>query len=451
MAHSNWSDVVASDNKQPSLRYAWYVVFVLMICYTLSFVDRQILAFLVGPIKRDLGVSDTQIGLLQGLAFAIFYTLLGIPIGWLADRMNRRNVIAIGVVFWSIMTALGSAVKSYAGLFGVRIGVGVGEATLAPAAMSLVSDYFPKDKLSSALSVYSMGILIGSGIASIVGGTVAGAVASMPPVDVPILGTIAAWQLTFLIVGLPGLLIALLVFTIREPIRQGLMQMKSATAHLTVSEITAQLRARWQSVLGVSLAMAFQAMANYVLILWGPEFFRREYDWSRPQTGLVLGLITLTFGCIGLFVGGRLSDGWLKQGKVDAPLRVGLIGVIGVGLTLVPATLVGNASLTVALLVPALFFLGLPIGSAYASLQMIFPNQVRGVVSAILIFILNIGGLGLGPLLPGVFNDYLFHDEAMLGQSMALTVGLASTLGAILFYVTCAPYRRHYMQMHAAT
>ncbi|HTE39404.1 MAG TPA: MFS transporter [Steroidobacteraceae bacterium] len=434
--------------QQSKNRYAWFVVFILMVCYTLSFVDRQILAFLVGPIKRDLGVTDTQIGLLQGFAFALFYTFLGVPIGWLADRMNRRNIIAIGVVFWSIMTALGSAVRTYAALFGVRIGVGVGEATLAPAAMSLVADYFPKDKLSSALSVYSMGILIGSGIASIVGGIVAGAVATMPPVEVPVLGAVAAWQLTFLVVGLPGLLVAFLVFAIREPLRQGLLKAGNATVQLSIGEIVAQLRARWQSVVGVSLAMAFQAMANYVLILWGPEFFRREYDWARPKVGLVLGLITLTFGCIGLFVGGRLSDRWLKEGKVDAPLRVGMIGVIGVGCTLVPATLVGVPALTVAFLVPALFFLGLPIGSAYASLQMIFPNQVRGVVSAVMIFILNMGGLGLGPLLPGIFNDYLFKDEAMLGASMALTVGMASVLGAVLFYITRAPYRRHYNAMH---
>ncbi len=432
-----------------NLRYAWYVVFVLMLCYTLSFVDRQILAFLVGPIKRDLHVSDTQIGLLQGLAFVIFYTFVGIPMGRMADKSNRRNIIAVGVVFWSLMTSMGSIAKSFWSLTCARFGVGVGEATLAPSAFSLISDYFPKEKLSTALSVYSMGILIGSGLALIVGGMVVGAVSNMPPVDLPVLGTVAAWQLTFLVVGLPGLLFALLLYTVREPVRRGLtLHADGQVKAIGFNEAFAEIAKRWSAVAGVSLAMACQAMANYALIAWGPTFFDRVYHWSKADTGLALGLITLSFGCVGLFFGGRLSDRWLRRGIWEAPLRVGFIGVVGVGCTLVPAMLVSDVKITIALLLPALFFLGLPIGSAYASLQLIFPNQVRGMVSAVLIFILNIGGFGLGPLLPGVFNDYVFHNEGMIGESIALTVALASAVGAVLFFVTFAPYRRHYLAIH---
>jgi MFS family permease len=440
-----------SKGERASLAYAWYVVVVLMLCYTLSFIDRQILAFLVGPIKRDLHVSDTQIGLLLGLYFAVFYTVLGIPLGWMADRMNRRNIIVVGVVSWSLMTALGSVARNFGTLALARMGVGVGEATLAPAASSLITDYFPKEKLSTALSVYAVGILLGSGLAQIVGGAVSGAVATEPPMDLPLIGTVAAWQVTFLIVGLPGILVAALAMTIREPARRGLIKTEEGVAaRLRLGQIISQLGTRWQSLVGVALAMACQGMGNYAFNFWGPEFFIRTHGWNRAQIGLTLGLITLTAGCAGLVSGGVMADRWLKQGRLDASLRVGLIGMIGGGFTLVPAMLVSDASLTVMLLIPALFFLGLPLGSTYASLQLIVPNQVRAIVAAIMIFILNLGGLGLGPLLPGLFNDFFFKSEAMIGRSIALTVGVAFTVGAIIFALTCAPYRRHYAENNLA-
>ncbi|MGH9937465.1 MAG: MFS transporter, partial [Blastocatellia bacterium] len=224
VAETNQASAATSQTTESSLKYAWYVVFVLMVCLTLSFIDRQILSLLVGPIKRDLGISDTRIGLLQGLAFALFYTLMGLPVGWLVDRYSRRTIIAAGVFFWSLMTALCAVAGNFWSLFAARLGVGVGEATLGPAAMSLTSDYFPKEKLGGALSVYAMGIFIGSGLALIVGGTVVSAVAGMPAVTLPIIGEIASWRLTFLIVGAPGLLVGLLVYTVREPLRRDLLR-----------------------------------------------------------------------------------------------------------------------------------------------------------------------------------------------------------------------------------
>ncbi|MCI0489999.1 MAG: MFS transporter, partial [Blastocatellia bacterium] len=213
------ASVDESKASEPSLRYAWYVVIILMVCYTLSFIDRQILSLLVKPIQRDLGINDTEMGLLQGAAFGIFYTLLGLPMGWLADRISRRNLIAVGVFFWSLTTALCAVAKSFGSLFFARMGVGVGEATLAPSAFSMISDYFPKERLGTALSVYAMGIFIGSGLANIVGGTVVGSVVDMPAVDLPVIGTIASWRLTFLIVGLPGILVGLLLYSARHGLK----------------------------------------------------------------------------------------------------------------------------------------------------------------------------------------------------------------------------------------
>jgi MFS family permease len=428
-----------------NIGYSWYVVIVLMVIYTLSFIDRQILAFLVGPIRADLQISDTAMGLLGGFAFAIFYTLLGLPMGRLADSRSRRGLIAIGLVFWSLMTAVCSLAKSFGGLFLARIGVGVGEATLAPSAFSLISDYFPKDKLARALSVYSMGILIGSGLANIVGGAVVQAVLKTPTVDVPLLGTMAAWRLTFLIVGLPGIAIALLLLTVREPPRRNaLLDAQGNAVRLNMRETVDQIKLRGGTILLIAFGMACQSLCNYGIGFWGPPFFARIHQWSPGQAGMVLGLATIIGGCAGLLVGGTMCDRWLKRGMREAPLRVCVIGVFFAGISLLAAFSVDNAMLTAAFLVPAFFFMGFPIGSSFASLQFIVPNQVRGVASAFMLFILNMGGMGLGSFLPGFFNDYLFGDGLAIGKSLVLTFGLASVIGVILFRASFAPYRRHY-------
>ncbi|MDX2033748.1 MAG: MFS transporter [Blastocatellia bacterium] len=420
---------------ETSLRYAWYVAIVLMACNTLSFIDRQILGLLVTPIKLELGISDTRIGLLQGLAFGIFYTLLGMPMGRIADRGSRRMLITAGIVCWSVMTALSAGARSFWTLFAARMGVGVGEATLSPSAFSLLSDYFPKEQLGKALSIFSMGVFFGSGLALIVGGLIIGAVGS--------------WRLTFLIVGLPGLLAGLLVYTIREPARKNLL--RTADGHvsrLSFAEVVEQVELRWQSVAGICLGFAFQALCNYAQQAWLPTFFIRVHGWAPRQAGLTLGIMSLATGLLGAYLGGGLCDHWQQRGRADAPLRVGVLATACAGLFFSLAMAMPALNMQLVLLVPAFFFLAMPIGSSYASLQLILPNQVRGQVGALQVFTLNLGGLILGPFLPGFFNDYLFKDAKMIGWSLALTVGLASLLSAILFRVTWTPYRRHYAEMH---
>jgi MFS family permease len=434
--------------RYPSRRFAWYAVVVLTICYTFSFIDRLILAFLVGPLKADLHLSDTQIGLLLGLAFAIFYAILGVPMGFVADRTNRRNLIIVGVLLWSLMTTFGSVAGSFATLALARMGVGVGEATLAPAAFSMIADYFPKERLSSALSVYAMGIQIGAGLALMVGGLVVQAVMHLPDVSVPVFGSMAAWRVTFLIVGIPGALIAALLATVREPVRRRLAASSATRPMQSVRRVVAELRARWQSASGVSIIMACQAMSNYAFGSWTPAYFERIHHWPKSHAGLVLGALTLGCGCVGLFCGGRLSDRWLKRDVHEAPLRVGLVSLVGVAITLVPAMLTPSAGWTIALLIPAVFFLALPIGCSYASIQMIFPNEVRGAVSAVMLLVLNLFGLTLGTLLPGLLDDRLFHNDQMLGASIAITAGIASSIGAVTALVTFAPYRRDFAAMH---
>jgi MFS family permease len=434
----------------PSHRVAWYTVFVLMVCYTLSYADRQILAFLVGPMKHDLAISDTDVGLLQGVLFAAVYTGFGVPFGVMADRLSRRNIIAFGVVVWSLATSLASVTRTFGSLAVARMGVGIGEATLSPCAFSMIADSFPKERLSSALSVYTMGIQLGSGLALIIGGLVAQAVSHMAPVSLPLAGTIAPWRLTFLIVGVPGLAIAFLLFTVREPARQALLtDSAGVAAPLGLAAAFKQIRRRGRSTVGLALIISCQATCNYALLFWSPTFFERMHHWPKDRAGLVLGVTTLACGCLGLLVGGRLSDRWHERGLVDAPLRVGLLSLVGLAVTLVPATLVHTAIGTVVLLVPAVFCIGLPIGCGYAGLQMIFPNQARGFVSSLVILAVALIGLAFGSTLPGLLNDHLFHDESKIGYSMSITVALACVLGIAAVVATLAPYRADYRAVHS--
>ena len=439
----------SEPESKKGLAYEWYVVGALTSLYTLSFVDRTILGLLIGPIKKELGISDTQVGLLTGVAFSIFYTLVGLPMGRLVDSKNRRNLIVAGLIVWCFFTSVGSLTKSYLTLFLARIGVGVGEASLSPAAYSMIADYFPKRLLGVALSIFYMGVFLGSSLALLVGGMVVQALSRIPTIDLPLLGTIASWRATFLLVGLPGFLFVLLVYTIREPQRRDLIKSAAGGTDLPLREAFEQIKMRWSSLLGLGFAMVFQSGCAYALISWGPQFFQRIHGWNAAESGRALAGILLVFGCGGMFLGGKLSDRWLRNGMIHSPLRVGVIGAIGATVFLAPAFAMSDPTTTRILAAIGLFFCALPMGISVAALQRIFPNQVRGQISAFFLFILNLGGYPLGTLLPGVFNNYFFHDEKMLGPSMSLTIGICGLLMALLFAITIRPYKRHYQMMAA--
>ncbi len=438
------ADVTAAEGAAParSSRYAWYVVIVLMAAYTLSFIDRQILSLLVEPIKRELGASDTQIGLLQGLAFALFYTLLGLPMGWIVDRFNRRNLIVAGVALWTLMTAACGGARGFGTLFLARMGVGVGEATLSPAALSIIADYFPRERLGRALSVYSMGVFIGSGLALAVGGAVVAAVSEHPPVTLPLFGTVSAWRLTFLIVGLPGLLVAAVISTLREPFRTGMLTSGGAAVTLSWRESLREIHGRRHAIAGIAMGMACHAICMYGTLAWMPTFFVRQYHWPVGQAGLVLGLTVLIVGCSGMYLGGRLCDYYQQRGVGAAPLKIGVLAAVAVALGLVAALVVRSPALSWILLVPGIFGLAMPIGCMFAALQLILPNQVRGQVSALYLFVISLVGISLGPLVPGLINDYALHDSARIGDSLAMSVGVAAVAMGLAFRATYSVYAK---------
>ena len=271
------------EGSWPAPRVAWYAIFVLFVAYTFSFIDRAILVLLVEPIKRDLGINETGIGLLHGFAFAIFYTTLGLPIGWLADRKSRKWIIVVGIAVWSAMTALCGFARNFWQLFAARVGVGVGEAALSPSAYSMIADLFPAEVRSRALGIYTIGAYFGAGLAIIIGGAVVQLVAELPPVTLPVVGTANVWQLTFIVVGVPGILVALLAMTITEPQRrEHLDPSRSPTLGQTVSYVLAHRRA----FLGHFVGFGLMAIPFNVILLWARPFISRVYGWNPTEEGL---------------------------------------------------------------------------------------------------------------------------------------------------------------------
>jgi MFS family permease len=432
----------------PDPAYAWYVVAILFLAYTVSFIDRQIMTLLIEPIKRDLQITDTQISYLIGAAFAIFYTIMSIPLGWLADRKNRRVIISIGIFIWSIMTAVCGLAKTYWTLFAARIGVGVGEASLSPSAYSMISDYFPKEKRSLAISLYSMGIFFGSGMAYIAGGIVIQMVAGVEQIILPLVGEIRPWQLTFFIVGIPGLFVVALMATVKEPIRRDLLTVSSGGNQLTIGAAVNYLLTRWKTYVSLIVGFSLMATLSYGFFTWIPSMFIRTFNWSASEIAYSFGLIVIAFGTSGIVCGGILADKYLVRGKQDAFSLVAMIaavGVVGFGVT---AVLLPNPIHVLILLVPTVFFLGFAVGTGPAAMNYITPNQLRGQGIAIFYFILNIFGQVLGPRLVAYFTDTVFKNPLSLRYSIAVFTILVGFCAFVTLWAGLNPYRRCAEEFH---
>jgi MFS family permease len=430
-----------NNTTQPNLRYAWYVVFILMLANISSFIDRQILALLVPSIKRDLHLSDTQISLLMGLSFALFYTLFGILIGHIADKFNRRNIIIAGVMVWSVMTALCVGVKSYGQFFLARMGVGVGEATLGPSAYSIIADYFPKNRLARALSTYSMGIFIGSGLAILIGAGIVSTLPTSGTIHLPLFGDVFHWQMLFIYIGFPGVIIALLMLTFKEPTRREINQEHVVEAKLSFKEAVAVIWGKRQAYILLSIATSFTAFANYGSSAWIPTYFNRTFGWQMKEVGFKFGLIVTIFSTLGVLAGGWLADRYNKQGVVDGKIKVGIISGVGILLSTFIFLLSDANLILLSLSIPA-FFMSFPFGASVAAVQEIMPNRVRGLASSIFLFFVNIIGMGGGPFLVAFFTDSIFHDEKMIKYSL-VALYLVSGLATTFFYVlTQKPYQK---------
>ncbi|MBN8281045.1 MAG: MFS transporter [Gammaproteobacteria bacterium] len=434
------------ESGYPDPRYAWYVVSVLTFAYLLSFLDRQILALMVEPIRRDLDISDTQVSLLGNLAFGIFYTLLGLPLGRAADRFSRRGIIAMGITMWCAMTAACGLARNFVQLFIARVGVGVGEAALNPAALSMISDYFPPRTRGRALTFYNMGISLGVGVALIFGGQVIAWVAGAPPVELPGIGTLRAWQTVFILVGLPGLLVALLMLTIREPERRGRLQIRQADGtvsdQMSVRATVSYLAQRWRTYLTHFVGMTVVTIQGYSFFFWVPSLFVRTWQWTIPEISLAYGLVTIIGGPIGIVLGGWISERLYQRGYKDALMRTCLGGAI---LLLIPGSvltpLMPTPELALGMLVLVSVGGAMVTATGAAALQIITPNQMRAQATAVYYFVINIFGL-LGPTAVAAVTDYVFAEDTALRWSLAIVCGIASVIGLVALATNLPFYRK---------
>jgi MFS family permease len=425
---------------KPSLRYAWYVVGVLLLAYISSFIDRQIISLLVKPIKASFGISDTQMGVLMGLSFAVLYTLVGIPIGVMADRMNRKRIISWGILVWSIMTVFCGMAGNYSLFFLARVGVGIGEAALSPAAYSIISDYFPKKKLATALSVYNMGIYLGSGLSILIGAALRTMIGK-ENIVLPFVGEIFSWQMIFFYIGLPGILIVLLVQTIKEPKRIEFDTTKEIVETSSFKEIITYFKANRQTFLSLNFSMAFMSFATYAGVYWVPTMLGRVHGWTETKAGVTFGLMVTVFSTLGVISGGRYADYLTKKGVIQAKMLSGFRGMIAASCCTL-GLLITDINIGIYFIAGYCFFSSFPFGSATAAIQEIAPNKMRAIFSAFFLFVVNIIGLGFGPLTVGFLNDKVFNDPNKIHYSIFITQLLGCVISFILLYIGLKPFVR---------
>jgi MFS family permease len=425
---------------------SWYTVGVLTLAYMLSFIDRSILSLMVGPIRSDMGITDTEFSLLHGLAFALFYTLLGVPIARLADRTNRRNLIVIGIAFWSLMTATCGLTKSFGQLFIARMGVGVGEAALSPAAYSMIADLFPRERLGRALGIYSSGVYIGIGLSFILGGVLIDALSGSEVIALPLVGELRPWQLTFMIVGAPGLLVALWILTLGEPQRgQDFIR-----AGVPISQVIDYLRSNLKTYGLHFMGFSMVTLLYNGIMAWSAEYFIRIHGMARGDIGPILGLIILVFGSTGVICGGLLSDRFAKMGYSDAPIRAALIGVVLLVPFAVIAPLQENPQVSLLLFCPMMFLGSFPFGPAATALQLVSPSTMRAQFSALYLFCVNLTGIGFGATVTALVTDYVFQDDMKLHYSMSLVAGFGGALAIIILLLAMKPFGKTVDAMAAA-
>ena len=429
--------MTSQSQKQKGDLYRWYVVGVLTFAYLVSFLDRQILALMVGPIQEDLMLSDTQISLLMGLAFSIFYIFMAVPLGRLADNSVRRNIIVGGVTLWSLMTAACGLAGSYWHLFLARMGVGVGEATLTPSATSMIADYFPSGARGKALATYNAGVSLGTGFAMVFGGLIITYVSTSERHVLPIVGSVAAWQYVFFLVALPGLLVVLLMLTVREPARQ---ETSAAAQNLSFRDVLTYLYGRRKIYIPLFLGMSVNTIVGYALFSWIPTSFARVHGWTMGDIGLGYGLIILATGPLGVFIAGSLIDKLHRAGQHNAELKVALlsIAICLPGVVYLPLAATGQAALIA--MIPASIGPAMTTASGSIAVINVTPNQIRGQTMALYLLTISLLGLSLGPTAVALLTDYVFADPAMIDWSISCVVIASSLFSAIMLWQCLDPF-----------
>tara|TARA_B100000809_G_scaffold109512_1_gene107985 strand:+ start:306 stop:1655 length:1350 start_codon:yes stop_codon:yes gene_type:complete len=430
----------------PSHTQAWYGVVILTLAYVLSFLDRQLLSLVVTDIKTDLELTDSQMSLVLGFAFALFYTTMGIPIGRLADKKSRKTIIAIGISFWCLMTAATGIIKTYLQLFIARVGVGVGEATLSPSALSMISDYFPKEKRGTAMGFFNMGVSVGSGIALILGGQIVAYFADFPPIILPIVGQIYEWQALFIFIGIPGLLVALLMTTVKEPSRKGKMKILTKSGdtseEISIKETIRFIYERKEAYGWLFLSMACSVLMGYAFLSWLPTMYMRAYDVSISTITLWLGVAFLLGGPFGAIMSGWLGDKLYTKNNNSSHVMLFAYSmiVLTIAATLVP--LMPSYQTATLMFMPQIIMAAGQTALAPVAMINITPNQIRGQVTAVYFFVISMTGYTLGPTSVALITDFIFKDESLITYSISIVSLVAGVIGTYAGFKSLNYFRK---------
>ncbi|TAK54316.1 MAG: MFS transporter [Gammaproteobacteria bacterium] len=418
---------------------AWCTTILLALTATLAYIDRTLLNLLVEPIKADLSLSDTQVGVLQGVAFSLFYGTLSVPIGRLADATSRKRVIMTAMLAWSAVTAATGFATSYLTMFLCRAGVAAGEAGVSPASGSMIADLFPRARLALPMSVYTMSIYVGSGLALFLGGWMIGQFEGQPTVAVPLLGEMVPWRASFVIVGLLGIPWFLLIgVALREPRRTEhttYQLQRNAEGSLSIREVAGFLL-RYRSFfaghfLGFTLALAMISG----MLAWMPTILIRVFSMPIEEVGRAFGLAYILCGLAGAFLGGWCSNRLSARGRRQAPLELAMLAPLGALACTAGLLLVDDPTLALALCGGTVFFIAPTISLSAAAYLLVTPNRVRAQVSGLFLMVTGVLGIGTGPIIVAMITDGVFADEGMLHYSLAAAgVVLCACMLPILAY-----------------
>jgi MFS family permease len=422
----------------PSPARAWYSIGLIAFVTALSNIDRSIINLLIQPIKRDLLLSDTQISLIIGLAFSLFYMLVGLPMARVSDVKSRRLVLAIGLTVWSIATATCGLARSFGQLFIARGLVGAAESVAGPASMSMISDLVPRAKLPRAFAVYQLGISAGQAGALFFGGLLVALFAGMGTVHLPILGAAREWHLVFLVCAIPGLLTALLLLsTVREPVRRS----RNVAGSVPLRDVGRYLWQHRALFVPLLLSIGIGSIETVGLATWRPAFYERTYGWGPQQIGPLLGLSLLISTPIALLTGTWLAEYMTRRGRADAMVWVCALTQSISAPFAIAAPLMPSPWLAFGCGVLASVFGLMSAPAQNAAIQIVVPNEMRAQVSAVYLFTISVIGSGLGPLVVALATDLLFRDEAMLRYSMSGFASIMAPGGAALMWMALRPYR----------
>ena len=429
----------------PSRKTGYSAVIVMTLAQVFAFIDRQIPAMLVEPIKHDFSLNDSQIALLGGAAFSIFYAIMALPIGYAVDKYKRVNVLGTGIFVWSLMTTLAGLANSFGRLFGARIGVAVGEAVMAPVSVSLVSDYFPQNKQGKPMGIITAGVYIGIGATLIGGGYLIDYLTDIGGITIPGIGYFKPWQATFLVVGIPGILISIAAFMLHEPRRLGLAQTPEKDSKSI--NIFSHLIKNKSTLIPMFAGLIFMALIFYSFTFWAPSMMVRTHGLSLTEVGFSLGIITIISSILGTISSGAVVDYLRSKGRTDAPIRTAMFACIFAMPAICLAPIVENVVVAWILIGIYLFFISsfAPIG--LLAVSGVSSNEVKGQMAAVHAFLMMAFGLSLGPQITAFFTDFILQDESKLGLAVSLTGGLVLPVAAVCFWMSLKRYRKAYDQL----